>query len=170
MALVALGVLLALAVVAATRPSQQATAVPSPLLGKVAPSFDAPRLGGGRLSLASLRGRYVVLNFFASWCPPCQEEEPALVRFAFDQARRPDGAVLVGVVFDDPDAAARQFVETWGARWPTVTDPGGQVATDYGVTAPPSTFVIAPGGKVVAEESGPVTAAQLERAVGQGGG
>jgi cytochrome c biogenesis protein CcmG, thiol:disulfide interchange protein DsbE len=162
-ALGALVVLVVLAIVVATRPSQQATAVQSPLLGKRAPAFTARTLDGGSIDLAQFHGHYVLLNFFASWCPPCQQEEPDLVRFAFDQGREANGARLVSVVFDDPDAAARQFVEQWGTTWPSATDPGGEIASDYGVTAPPTTFLIGPSGTVVGELTGPVTVAQLDR-------
>lgn len=165
---VALGVvvvLVGLAILAATRPSSQATALQSPLLGKPAPQVSGTSFTGQSVSLSHYRGRYVLVNFFASWCPPCQEEEPNLVAFNFQQSKRPgsSGAVLVSVVFDDPDDAARQFVSKWGATWPTIPDPGGAIASSYGVTAPPTTFLIDPAGKVVAVDTGPVTSAQLDQ-------
>lgn len=166
-ALVVVVALVAVAVVAATRPSSQATSVQSPLLGKTAPEFSQTAFSGHHVSLSQYRGRYVVVNFFASWCPPCQKEEPNLVRFAFQQSRLAQGAALVGVVFDDPNQAARQFVAQWGATWPTIPDPGGSLASSYGVTAPPTTFVIDPSGTVVGMETGPVTVAQLDHLLAQ---
>ncbi|HLG66288.1 MAG TPA: TlpA disulfide reductase family protein [Acidimicrobiales bacterium] len=160
-----LAVLVALSVVAATRPAVEATPFQSPLEGRQAPGFTATSLDGARVSLASYRGRVVVLNFFASWCPPCQQEMPDLVQFAFEQSRHQGGAALLSVVFQDRDAAARQFDDTWGTAWPTLADPGGSLAFDYGVTAPPTTFLIAPDGKVAGAFTGPLTAAQLTAAV-----
>ncbi len=162
-ALVAGVVLAAVAIFVATRPSSQATAVQSPLLGQRAPGFSETSFSGHDVTLSDYRGRYVLINFFASWCPPCQEEEPNLVKFAFQQGNDPNGAAVVSVVFDDPNASARQFVDSWGATWPTIPDPGGLIASAYGVTAPPTTFLISPDGVVVGEETGPVTAAQLDQ-------
>jgi cytochrome c biogenesis protein CcmG, thiol:disulfide interchange protein DsbE len=162
-ALVAAVALAAVAIFVATRPSSQATAVQSPLLGQRAPAFSETSFSGHDVTLSDYRGRYVLVNFFASWCPPCQEEEPNLVKFAFQQGSDPNGAAVVSVVFDDPNAAARQFVENWGATWPTIPDPGGLTASAYGVTAPPTTFLISPDGVVVGEETGPVTVAQLDQ-------
>lgn len=166
-ALAVLAALIAVAVVAATRPANTATAVQSPLAGKAAPGFSQRSLSGATVTLSSYRGRYVVVNFFASWCTPCRVEEPNLARFAFEQSRIPGGVALVGVVFDDPDSAARQFLSTFGATWPAVTDPGGVIASAYGVTAPPTTFLVSPSGSVVAEDTGPVTVGQLDRLVAE---
>lgn len=156
-------VLVAVAVVAATRPSYQAADVASPLVGTRAPAFAGTDLAGQHVSLAQYRGRYVYVNFFASWCPPCQQEEQDLVAFDFQQQRRGSaGAALVSVVFNDTDAAAARFVDKWGARWPAVTDAGGTVANAYGVGSPPTTFLVGPDGRVVGVWDGPVTVHQLD--------
>jgi peroxiredoxin len=161
-------VLIALAVVLATRPPYQATAVDSPLLGRTAPAFTGTNLTGGRVSLASYRGHWVYLNFFASWCAPCQTEEPNLVQFAYEQGRATDGARLVSVVFQDSDAAAARFDKDQGATsWPTMGDPGGTVANNYGVSAPPTTFLIDPHGKVAGEWVAPLTVSQLDQGLRQ---
>ena len=151
----------ALVVLLATRPSSLATEVQTPLLGQPAPALTGTTVTGQRFALSSLRGRWVVVNFFASWCEPCQQEEPGLVAFAY-QHRGPAGAALVGVVYDDTTANARQFMTAAGAMWPALEDPGGTIAVDYGVRAPPETFIVSPGGLVVAHLDGPVTAAQLD--------
>lgn len=157
-----LAVLVVLGVVLATRPSATATQVASPLVGKEAPSFSQTSLEGAPVSLAQYRGRYVYVNFFASWCQPCQAEEPALVDFQFQQSHLPDGAALLSVVYDDPDNAARAYVRQWGVRWPTIPDPGGQIASSYGVTSPPTTYLIDPRGRIVGEWYSSVTVADLD--------
>lgn len=150
----------ALVALLATRPPAAATEVYSPLVGHQAPPIVGTTLTGKSFTLASLKGRWVVVNFFASWCPPCQQEEPDLVAFAFAN-RGPRGVALVGVVFDDTAGNARRFVATDGATWPSVVDPHGQIALDYGVRGPPETFVIAPSGIIVAHIDGPVSASYL---------
>jgi cytochrome c biogenesis protein CcmG, thiol:disulfide interchange protein DsbE len=157
--------LVAVSIVAATRPASQATEIQSPLVGHRAPLIVGTALSGQRVSLASLRGRYVYVNFFASWCPPCQEEEPNLIAFAATQSRVPGGAALVSVVFNDSEAAARQFVSQWGQPWPTVPDQGGTIANAFGVGAPPATFLVGPRGTVLGVWDGPATVAQLQAMV-----
>ncbi len=165
---VAGGVLLVLSVVGivlATRTPQEATQVNSPLLGQRAPAFSGTDLRtGAPVSLSSLRGRYVFVNFFASWCGPCQQETPDLITFDYTQQHERSGADLVGVVFHDEVSSARQFQITQGATWPTVDDPGGTIAQRYGVTGPPTTFLIDPSGRItVNPSSGPATQAELSR-------
>jgi cytochrome c biogenesis protein CcmG, thiol:disulfide interchange protein DsbE len=145
----------------ATRPQQTATEVDTPLVGQQAPAIGGPTLAGGSFNLTAVRGRWVVVNFFASWCPPCQQEQPELVAFAY--AHRSSGdAALVGVVFDDGASTARSFMRSTGASWPAVSDPGGQIALNYGVRGPPETFLVAPDGTVVAHFDGPMTNATLD--------
>ncbi len=151
----------ALVALLATRPPAAATEVQTPLVGHEAPSLTGTTLDGQPFDLASLRGRWVVVNFFASWCPPCQQEEPNLVTFAF-QHRQPGGVALVGVVYDDTASAARSFLSSTGATWPAIPDPDGTDAVAFGVRAPPETFLLSPTGTVVAHFDGPVTAAGLD--------
>jgi cytochrome c biogenesis protein CcmG/thiol:disulfide interchange protein DsbE len=160
-----LAALVAVSIFLATRPSYQATEVASPLLGHPAPAFSQATLQGPTLSLAELRGHYVYVNFFASWCTPCQKEEPNLKAFYDEQLQHPGGAALLSVVYDDPDAAAAQFVASENARWPAIEDPGGAIALRYGVSSPPTTFLLDPEGRVVAEFVGPVTKSQLDGAL-----
>ena len=138
---VAGGVLLILClvgVVLATRTPQEATQVTSPLLDHQAPALAGTDLRTGQpVSLSALRGHYVFVNFFASWCGPCQQETPDLVTFDYNQEHTADGAHLVGVVFHDEVTSARQFQISQGATWPTVNDPGGSIAAHYGVSGPP---------------------------------
>ena len=151
----------ALVALLATRPPAAATEVDTPLLGRPAPPLAGPTLAGGSFDLAALGGRWVVVNFFASWCPPCRQEEPELVSFAYAH-RAPGDATLVGVAYDDAADSARGFLASTGASWPALADPSGTVAVDFGVRSPPETFVVSPAGVVVAHLDGPVTAAQLD--------
>jgi len=127
---------------------------------------------GSRVSLAALRGHYVVVNFFASWCIPCQEEAADLSRFSYQQAHAPHGADMISVVFHDTESSAKAFLQSNGDLWPAVTDPGGSIAERYGVTAPPTTFVVDPEGRVTAALEGPATEQNLDstlKAAGAGG-
>ena len=156
-------VLVVVGVALATRTPQEATAVASPLLGHPAPAFTGTDLNNGsRVSLASLRGHYVVINFFASWCIPCQEEAPDLSRFSYQQAHTAAGARMLSVVFHDSSGTARAFLRANGDLWPAISDPGGVIAEHYGVTAPPTTFVVDPAGRVTAVLEGPATQKNLE--------
>jgi len=104
-----------------------------------------------------------VVNFFASWCGPCQQEEPNLITFAWQQ--RLKGVKVLGVVFNDTVGAAKSFDAKYGTLYPSIDDPNGTIAFHYGVTSPPSTFVIDTHGRVVAEAARSVTVAQLNNVV-----
>ena len=156
-------VLVVVGIVLATRTPQEATAVQSPLLGQRAPNFSGQDLTtGAPVSLASLRGHYVVINFFASWCTPCQQEAPDLSRFYYQQTHATDGADMLSVVFHDTTSTARSFLRQNGDLWPAVSDPGGTIAQSYGVTAPPTTFLVNPAGRVTAVLEGPATQKNLD--------
>ena len=163
-------VLAVIGVVLATRTPQEATAVESPLVGHMAPSFSGANIqshGGAPVSLSSLRGHYVFVNFFASWCGPCQQEAPDLIAFDYQNAPK-EGADLVSVVFHDQVASAEGFLKTQGAPWPAVDDPGGAIAERYGVTGPPTTFLVDPSGRITVEpETGPATQAELQDMIQQ---
>lgn len=160
---VAVGVLLAFLVgVLATRDSAADKLADSPLLGRSAPNITGKTLSGEQLSLDSLRGRWVVLNFVASWCVPCRQEHPELSAFDTRHRATGDGQVL-GVVFSDKPGNVREFMREQGGDWPVLEDPQGQVALEFGVRGPPESFVIDPSGVVVAKITGPATAAGLEQ-------
>jgi cytochrome c biogenesis protein CcmG/thiol:disulfide interchange protein DsbE len=122
-----------------------------------------PRLSGpGTVSLSSLRGRVVVLNFWASWCEPCREEAP-LLQQAQALLSRHRGMVL-GVSFRDTTSYSRDFVRRYRLTFPEVRDGDGDFAAAYGTNQLPETFVIDRAGRVVAISRGEVDRAFLRRA------
>jgi cytochrome c biogenesis protein CcmG/thiol:disulfide interchange protein DsbE len=115
-------------------------------IGSSAPAIAGTTLEGTTFDLADLRGRPVVVNFWASWCTPCRNEFPVLAE-ALD-AHEADGMALVGVLFKDDPAPAQAFVTEFGATWPTVDDPDDAFAEAYRVVAPPQTYFIDAAGIV----------------------
>jgi peroxiredoxin len=131
---------------------------PPPKVGAHAPLFSLQRLtGDGDLSLRSLRGRTVVLNFFASWCGPCKREAPDLE--ALWRQDRSHDLVVLGVDSNDSRGDALRFVHAHGVTYPVVSDPNGQVAANsYGLANLPATWVLNPQGRIVGGEIlGPVS-------------
>ncbi len=157
----ALGVVLVLFVgLLATREPARNTLAGSPLLGKPAPEVTGTALDGTTVRLSQFRGRYVLLNFFATWCVPCRREHPELLRFS--ERHQAGDAQVVAVIWDDDPAAVRRFFEVNGGDWPVIEDPRGKVALDFGARGPPETFLIDPDGFVLFRRVGEVNAAFLE--------
>jgi cytochrome c biogenesis protein CcmG/thiol:disulfide interchange protein DsbE len=123
-----------------------------------------PRLSGaGGESLAGYRGKVVVLNFWASWCEPCQEEAPLLERAERKLARH-DGTVL-GVTYLDVTPDSLSFVKRYHLTYPNLRDTSGEFTHSYGTDQLPESFVINREGHVVALERGEIDEAFLNRAV-----
>jgi cytochrome c biogenesis protein CcmG, thiol:disulfide interchange protein DsbE len=120
-------------------------------------------LSGRPVTLAGVRGRPVLIVFWASWCDPCAQEAPALERFARGLHGR---ATLIGVDTNDPVVSdARSFVRHYRWSFPNLRDPEGLVGDDYGITDLPSTYVIDATGHVRQTLRGPQTEQTLERAL-----
>jgi cytochrome c biogenesis protein CcmG/thiol:disulfide interchange protein DsbE len=132
-------------------------------IGSQAPAFAVADLDGNPLRLADLRGRPVIVNFWASWCGPCVDEFPLLREAA--AAHEADGLAVVGIVFRDNSEAARRFMARMGAGWPAAMDPGEEIAQDYGIYGPPETFFIDAEGVVVARQFGALSRDDLDRHV-----
>ena len=150
---VAGAVAIALIVVLATRPPATSSQADSPLLGRLAPGLSGPGLHGGTVDLASMRGHFVLVNFFASWCEPCHEEASELNKLAQHMS-------LLGVTYDDTASAAAAFLKSSKADWPAVVDTSGQIAITFGVRGPPESYLVGPDGTVEAKVLGPITATQ----------
>lgn len=129
----------------------------APPVGSIAPTFTLHRLdGSGTVSLASLRGRPVVLNFWSSSCVTCKSEAPVLER---DWTRyRPRGVVFLGVDYNDLASDARTFVAAHGLTFPILKDGSASVTSTYGVSQAPETYVVNRRGRIVAHLAGPITA------------
>src|SRR5713101_3431404 len=132
----------------------------SPLLGKLAPEISGAQMGGATTKLSSFRGKWVLVNFFASWCVPCQQEQGDLVRFQNHHQAAGD-AVIIAVRFDDPDdGPIRQLMDKSGAHWPVVDAADAKI--QWGVTGPPESFLVDPNGYVLAHIVGRVNADGLD--------
>jgi cytochrome c biogenesis protein CcmG, thiol:disulfide interchange protein DsbE len=118
----------------------------------------------GTLQLASLRGKAVVLNFWASWCYPCKQEAPALAAASKRWAGR---AVVLGVDVNDAAGSARRFAEKYGLDYPLVHDNRNVTSPKYGLTGLPETFFIDRSGKLVLHLAGEVDAGDIEDGVQQ---
>jgi cytochrome c biogenesis protein CcmG, thiol:disulfide interchange protein DsbE len=132
-------------------------------LGKPAPDFTLSRLDRtGSLQLSSLRGKVVVLNFWASWCYPCKQEAPALAAAA---KRWPGDVVVLGVDVNDFAGDARKFARKYGLSYPLVHDNHNITSPKYGISLLPETFFIDRGGKVVVHVPGQVKPAEIRNGV-----
>jgi len=130
--------------------------IPSPLIGKPAAPFTLATFDGGQVSLEALRGRVVVVNFWASWCyPACYEEAPALERAW--ETYKDRGVMMIGINIQDKEEPAKKFLTQFGHTFPNAPDPAGRVSVDYGVYGVPETFFIDRAGRVRWKHVGAVT-------------
>ena len=128
----------------------------APGVGAMAPAFTLRRLEGpGKVSLASYRGKPVVLNFWASWCQPCKSEAAVLERDWSSYRNR--GIVFLGVDYHDLASDARRFVNAHSLTFPMLEDGSGKVTGSYGISQVPETYVLNRQGRVVAHLAGPIT-------------
>jgi cytochrome c biogenesis protein CcmG/thiol:disulfide interchange protein DsbE len=143
--------------------------IPSPLIGKQALPIKSAWISGQEflpsadpqhLTLQDLRGKNVVMNFWASWCHSCREEARDLQ--AFWEKYRDQGFVVVGVAIQDTRDAAAEFAMQYGKKYLLTLDEEGKASIDYGITGVPETYLINKEGIVVHKEVGPVTMQSLE--------
>jgi cytochrome c biogenesis protein CcmG/thiol:disulfide interchange protein DsbE len=140
--------------------------VANPRTGEAAPVIRSTTLDGLPFDLDEQLGQWVVVNFFATWCPPCREEHPELIEF-HERHRGAGDATVVSVAFDEPTEVIAEFFAEEGGDWPVVTDPDGRIAVDYGVLSVPESFLVSPNGFVVWAGTGGVTADGLDSLIDQ---
>lgn len=127
--------------------------------GMPAPDFTLTSLDGASVSLSDYAGRPLVVNFWASWCPPCREEFPALMRAR--QAHLEDGLEVLGVTYNDQPEQARAFVEDSGAAWPILSDPEHVAWDAFSPVGPPTSYFVDRDGVVQRVHIGAVNDEQL---------
>ncbi|MFB9994187.1 TlpA family protein disulfide reductase [Deinococcus oregonensis] len=146
--------------VALLRPSHNATDG-GPLIGKPAPTFTLNTLDGSSLSLASLKGRPVVVNFWASWCGPCREEAPLFRELSTRQSGG-TGLAVIGVLFQETsEKSASDFIREYALAYPNLQDPGIKTGINYGVSGIPETVFIDASGTVQHMDRGGLTRERL---------
>jgi len=132
--------------------------------GDAVPTAQLPELeGDGSGSLADYKGKWVLVNFWASWCLPCRAEAPALEEF--QQRHGHSRFTVVGIDTQDLTDDARAFVERYGLSYPQLRDGGGDLADEYGTTGVPENFLVDPTGKVRLVAPGPVDEDYLRKEV-----
>jgi cytochrome c biogenesis protein CcmG/thiol:disulfide interchange protein DsbE len=145
-------VLIAFALAAALVIAEIATSGGGSSEPRAAPPLPESVLVGPKVTLESLRGKPVIVNFWASWCAPCRKEAPELQRLARMLRGR---AALVGVDWADSRSNARSFVKRYGWTYPILSDPDATVGDRYRVTGLPTTIVIDARGKIRRTLRGP---------------
>ena len=126
---------------------------------KPAMDFTLPLFGGGEFALREHRGQPVVINFWASWCPPCRQEAHGLERAW--RSRAGEGVVFVGVDIQDSEGDARAYIQEFGITYPNGPDTDGKIAVDYGVIGIPVTFLVNKEGTVEQRWVGALDETQL---------
>jgi cytochrome c biogenesis protein CcmG, thiol:disulfide interchange protein DsbE len=136
---------------------------PASLPTKVAPSFTLPLQDGSSLAFQELKGKGAVLNFWASWCVPCQDEAPLLARIATEYEQQ--NVVFVGISEWDTESDVQRFMTRYGVTYKNGIDIGGKLAIDLGVTGIPETYFVRPDGTFASRWVGPLNEDQLRKQV-----
>jgi len=134
----------------------------SQLVGKPAPELALRDLEGNPVDSTTLAGKAVIVNFWNTWCVPCQDELPALRSFAASHRDDPEVAI-VGIVRDDTKRTVQEYVKAEGIDWIIAMDPGSQAALAFGTRGQPETFAISPDGLVAGAQIGPASQDSLEQ-------
>ncbi len=128
-----------------------------------APDFSLASLAGDEISLSDYKGQVILVNLWATWCPPCKAEMPTLN--AFYEAHRDDGFVVLAVNSQEGAATVKDFIQTNGFTFPVLLDANGEVMGRYHVRALPTSFIIDRNGLIQHIQSGEISAQQLTRIV-----
>jgi cytochrome c biogenesis protein CcmG/thiol:disulfide interchange protein DsbE len=128
--------------------------------GQPAPPFTLTTFDGQEVALADLRGQVVVVNFWASWCLPCEDEAPALE--GAWRRYRDQGLVLIGVDYVDTEPEALAFIQRFGITYPNGPDLGTRISQAYRVSGVPETYIVDKTGVLAHVEIGPLAEAKLQ--------
>ncbi len=128
-----------------------------------APAFSMPLFDGPELNLADLKGKVVVLNFWASWCPPCKDEAPYFEKVYRQYKGR--GVVFLGVDYMDTEKEAREFIQTFNITYPNGPDLRGKISQAYRIRGVPETFFIDKQGNLQGMVKGPVPQQELIQSI-----
>jgi cytochrome c biogenesis protein CcmG, thiol:disulfide interchange protein DsbE len=161
-------ILVALVALLATHKSSDDQVARSEVVGKAVPQVKGTTLAGAHFDVDDHLGQWVVIDFFGSWCVPCQAEQAELVKFAQQHQGDPQVA-MVGIMYTDKKADAESFYQRTGATWPILNDDGSTALT-FGVTGVPETYVVSPNGQVVAKFEAGITASALNDVIQRYGG
>ncbi len=150
----------------AQSPASGQTTTTDPLVGHPAPAFTLAALNTPTrqttLSLNDLKGKSIVLNVWASWCVPCNQEAPILQTAWQQMSAQGKGVVFLGIDFQDSRSDALTFMHKYGISYPNVLDASGSVSIDYGVTGVPETIFINSQGTVVSTVRQQLTSQALQ--------
>ena len=156
------GVLLGLIILYSVPNARSSQRPAPPSTGKSVPSFTLQQLGGASLSLSDLKGKPVVINFWATWCPPCREEMPLLDTYA---ARLQGRAIFIAINDDEDLQVVSPYVHQAGLKFPILLDPGGKINALFYVQSYPNTFFIDSDGILRAQHIGQMDETTLKRSL-----
>jgi cytochrome c biogenesis protein CcmG/thiol:disulfide interchange protein DsbE len=131
-----------------------------PVATRPAPTFSVPLFDGGQFDLAATRGKPVLVNFWASWCIPCEEEAATLEKLSREYK---DRVVFIGVNVQDTDPLARGFLKKFGVTYPNGRDVSGSISVEYGMSGVPESYFVDRSGQLVRKWQGPLDEARLRQ-------
>ncbi len=128
-----------------------------------APDFTLQSLDGQEITLSDYRGKLVMLNFWATWCPPCNYEMPDLQ--SYYEAHKDENFIILGVNYEGSAEEVQNFVDKYNVTFPILLDSDGTVAQLFGVQGLPTSFFVDKEGHVLGYQPGPVTKEMLEQGI-----